>query len=117
AYTKTEPVQVAVFGLLFLGDRITLSLAIAIATATAGVMLMSWPKQVAFARGGATSWRPSLLGMVAGGCFALAVIGFRGGILALTGASFVMAATTTLVIGLAMQTALLGAYFLLADRA
>ena len=39
AYTKTEPVQVALFGLVFLGDRLTLWMTIVIATG--GVMAMS----------------------------------------------------------------------------
>src|SRR5215467_9019100 len=41
AYIKTEPVQVALFGLLFLGDAVTPMMAIAIVTATAGVIMMS----------------------------------------------------------------------------
>src|SRR5712691_11061156 len=41
AYIKTEPVQVALFGLIFLGDRLTLPMVIAILVATAGVMVMS----------------------------------------------------------------------------
>src|SRR5713101_1998534 len=41
AYIKTEPVQVAVFGLLFLGDAVTPMMAAAILIATAGVIVMS----------------------------------------------------------------------------
>ena len=41
AYTKTEPVQVAIFGLLLLGDHITILMAAAIVIATAGVLVMS----------------------------------------------------------------------------
>ena len=37
AYIKTEPIQVALFGLLFLGDRVTVGMAAAIVIATAGV--------------------------------------------------------------------------------
>src|ERR1700689_4840580 len=53
AYTKTEPVQVALFGLLFLGDAVTPMMAAAIVTATAGVIMMSL-------KGGASGggWRP-----------------------------------------------------------
>src|SRR5437660_9260119 len=40
-YIKTEPVQVALFGLLFLGDAVTPMMAAAIAIATAGVIVMS----------------------------------------------------------------------------
>jgi drug/metabolite transporter (DMT)-like permease len=41
AYIKTEPVQVALFGLVFLGDAVTPIMAAAIVIATAGVIVMS----------------------------------------------------------------------------
>ncbi len=113
AYTKTEPVQVAVFGLAFLGDRLTGLGAAAILVATLGVLVMSWPRRV---EGEATSLRPALLGVASGGFFALSAIGFRGGVLALEAPNFVLAATTTLVAGLAIQTFVLTAYLLVVDR-
>ena len=45
AYTKTEPVQVAVFATVFLGEYITPVLASAIIVATAGVIVLSWPSR------------------------------------------------------------------------
>src|SRR5436190_23133174 len=42
AYIKTEPVQVALFGLIFLGDVLSLPAIIAIVIATSGVLIMSW---------------------------------------------------------------------------
>ena len=112
AYTKTEPVQVALFGLAFLGEAVTPLLAAAILIATSGVMLMSWPEQ---AGGDAFSWRPALLGIASGALFALAAIGFRGGILGLK-APFLSAATFTLAVSLTLQTGLLVGWFLLRDR-
>jgi drug/metabolite transporter (DMT)-like permease len=105
-YAKTEAMQVAVFGLIFLGDHITLPLAVAILTATAGVLLVSWPRS-----GGeeAFSWRPALLGIGSGALFAIAAIGFRGGIRARETPRFVVAATTSLATGLALQTVVLSA--------
>ena len=41
AYIKTEPIQVAVFGLIFLGDIVTWPMMAAILIATAGVVIMS----------------------------------------------------------------------------
>ena len=113
AYAKTEPVQVAIFGLAFLGDHLTLGMALAIIVATAGVMIMSWPKQ---ARPRPCRWKPAALGIASGALFAIAAIGYRGGVLALAAPNFVVGATTTLVLGLVMQVALLTAYLLLADR-
>jgi len=114
AYTKTEPVQVAIFGLAFLGDRLSPGLALAIGIATAGVLIMSWPRSNAEE---AFSWRPALLGIASGAMFAIAAIGFRGGIRALNADNFVLGATSTLAVGLIIQTALLSIYLALFDRA
>jgi uncharacterized membrane protein len=54
--------------------------------------------------------RPTLLGLASGGALAFAVIGFRGAILSLGLADYVMAATFTLVVGLAIQSAALSLY-------
>jgi len=43
AYVKTEPLQIALFGFLFLGERLSLQATLAIVLATAGVLLMSMP--------------------------------------------------------------------------
>jgi drug/metabolite transporter (DMT)-like permease len=106
AYLKTEPVQVALFGLVVLGDAVTLPLMIAILIATAGVVVMSLKP------GGATdgSWRPTLLGLSAGALFAASAIGYRGAILSLGLPNFVIAATFTLAVGLIMQAAALSCY-------
>ncbi len=113
AYSKTEAMQVAVFGLAFLGDQVTLGVAAAIAVATAGVLLVSWPRSTG---GGAFTWKPAVLGIASGAMFAIAAIGFRGGIRALDAPSFVVAATTTLAAGLFLQTVLLSAWLYLFDR-
>lgn len=113
AYIKTEPVQVALFGLVFLGDDLTIPLLTAILIATAGVVLMSVrPGQIAQAG----SNRPALLGIAAGAMFALSAVGFRGAILSLDTPSFVMAASFTLALGLILQAAVLSAYLLTRDR-
>ncbi len=114
AYIKTEPVQVAVFGLAFLGDQVTPGAAAAILIATAGVLIVSWPKS-----GSAEvfSWKPTALGIGSGALFAIAAVGYRGGIRALEAPNFVVAATATLVLGLVIQTVMLTAYLALADRA
>jgi drug/metabolite transporter (DMT)-like permease len=108
AYIKTEPIQVAIFGLIFLGDRVTGPMMVAILVATAGVIVMS------IKPGGMIGgMRPTLIGLASGGMFALSAIGYRGAILELHLPNFVMAATFTLVIGLAMQAVTLSLYLLL----
>jgi drug/metabolite transporter (DMT)-like permease len=108
AYIKTEPIQVALFGLLFLGDTLTWPMMAAILVATAGVLLMSTKP------GGMVGGiRPTLIGLAAGGMFALSAIGFRGAILTLHLPNYAMAATFTLVVGIALQAVLLSLYLAL----
>ncbi len=108
AYLKTEPIQVAVFGLVFLGDRLTWPMLAAIVVATAGVVLMS------IKPGGMVGGiRPTLIGLASAAMFALSSIGYRGGILSLAWPNFVMAATFTLAVGIAMQAMLLSLYLVL----
>ena len=113
AYTKTEPVQVALFGLLFLGDSLTPPLIAGILIATSGVMILGWPKT----RESSEGYGPALLGIAAGGLFALSAIGFRGGIHSLASGSSWLKASTMLACGLGLQTLGLLAYLLIRDRA
>jgi len=108
AYIKTEPIQVAVFGLIFLGDAVTWPMMTAILVATAGVVIMSTKP------GGMVGGvKPTLLGLASGSMFALSAIGFRGAILQLGLPNYVMAATFTLAVGIAMQTVSLSLYLVL----
>src|SRR3954447_20600225 len=111
AYIKTEPIQVAIFGLLFLGDPLNLWMMLAIVIATAGVIVMSYKPG-----GMAGGIKPTIIGLVSGGMFALSAIGYRGAILDLGQSNFVMVATFTLACGLVLQAALLTAYLALRDR-
>jgi drug/metabolite transporter (DMT)-like permease len=113
ALSKTEAVQIAVFGLVILGDHITPLRGAAIAIATFGVALTALKKGEQWT---AASLRPALLGVAAGGCFALAAVGFRGGILALGDGPWWLRATTTLVWSLGIQTLVLGGYMVLLAR-
>jgi drug/metabolite transporter (DMT)-like permease len=111
AYIKTEPVQVALFGLIFLGDQITPIAAAAIIIATAGVIVISLKPGA----GQVTTTRSTVIGILSGALFALSAIGYRGAILALELPHFVMAATFTLAVGLVMQAVLLTLYLALRD--
>ncbi len=111
AYIKTEPVQVALFGLIFLGDKVTLLTAAAILIATAGVIVISLKPGA----GQVSTKRSTIVGIFSGALFALSAIGYRGAILSLHLPHFVMAATFTLAVGLVMQAALLSLYLVLRD--
>jgi len=110
--SKTEPVQVAVFGLAFLGDHLSPGLATAIIIATVGVVMMSWPRQNA----AALSWQSAALGIASGAAFAFSAVGFRGAIMALGADNFVVGASTTLALGLIIQTLTLSCYLLIFER-
>jgi len=111
AYIKTEPVHVALFGLVFLGDKVTLGMAVAIMIATVGVVAMGLKP------GTKMDVRATLLGVAAGAMFGLSAVGYRGAILNLGLANYVVAATFTLAVGLAVQAATLSIYLRLRDPA
>lgn len=121
AAIKTEPIQVAVFGAAFLGERIGLLGVAAVIIATAGVVLMSWPASASgstsnVASGWRERWWPLMVGIAAGGLFALSSVGFRGAILSLGDAPFYVRASTVLACGLGLQSALLSGWLLWRDR-
>jgi len=111
AYIKTEPVQVALFGLIFLHDKITPLTAAAIIIATAGVIVISLKPGASEV----STTRSTVIGLVSGALFALSAIGYRGAILSLNLPHFVMAATYTLAVGLVMQAAMLTLYLVLRE--
>ena len=113
AYIKTEAIQAALFGLIFLGDPVTLGMVVAILVATAGVVVMSLKGKGAMEGG----YGPVALGLFSGAVFALSAVGYRGAILSLGLPSFVLAATLTLAVGLLMQAGFLTLYLAVRDRA
>lgn len=113
AYTKTEPVLVALFGVAFLGESLSVGMAAAILIATAGVLMTAWP------RDGMRDWSlPALtLGIAAAALFAVSAVAFRAAIHALPSGSFGIRASTILALGLFFQSVSLSAYLALTNRA
>jgi drug/metabolite transporter (DMT)-like permease len=113
AYSKTELLQIAVFGLAFLGDPISVPVMLAVAFGTLGVLLLSpADKQRPFAAlvtGLGT--RPALLGLASGTGFAFAAVGYRGAAHALD-SSFQISAATAHAAAQLIQTVLLGGWLL-----
>jgi drug/metabolite transporter (DMT)-like permease len=109
AYLKTEAIQTAIFGFVFLGDHLTWMKVVAILIATAGVVI------TALRPGGEKGFaeiKPTIIGLVAAASFALSAVGFRGAIITVPEVSFVTAASFTLVLGLFVQTLVLTIYLL-----
>ena len=118
AYSKTEVIQAAIFGLVFLGDRVTLWGAAAIAIATLGVMLISLAEGGGLLRSLVLGWleRPALIGLASGGLFGIAAVSFRAAALSLHEAGFVMPSAYTLLWANLLQTALLAFYLYARER-
>ncbi len=114
AYIKTEPVLVAVLGVLLLGDHLQPLAWLAVAVVTAGVLLASVkPGEY---RNLLKEGRMIAAGVSAGGLFGLSAIAFRGGIGALQGGDFLIRALTVLAISLTIQAGLLALWLAIRDR-
>jgi len=113
AYTKTEAAQIALFGLIALNDPPTAALIAAIVLATIGVALMAVRSRKELA----ADWRSAALGLFSATFFAFAAIGFRSAVIGVASPSKVLSASVILVAGLAIQSAALGLYLALFDRA
>lgn len=110
AYSKTETAQVALVGLVLIGDRLSIPALIGIAISVVGVMMM------AGARSGGVSIRDlfrdkaALLGMASGTGFALSAVGYRAAALSLGVESAWLAAAMTLACVTWFQTISMGAW-------
>lgn len=117
AYIKTEPVQIALFGFLFLGDRLGPVGVLAVCAATLGVVMLSWPTRepaaVAAQPGGAL--RAAALGIATGAAFSVSAVAYRGAILALGEGPVLGRASLSLVLALALQTLFLSAWLRVAQ--
>ena len=110
AYTKVEPMVIALFGVIFLGDALGFAMAVAILIATAGVVLMSWPQALPptdAAQDPGANWKAAALGLSGGALFALSATSYRGALLEMGDASAAMKATTALTIGLSIQSTMI----------
>jgi drug/metabolite transporter (DMT)-like permease len=117
AYSKTELIQIAIFGLAVLADPVSAATALAIACGTLGVLLLSPADRQRPLRALVTGWasRPVLMGLASGAGFALSVTGYRAAALSLEGASFLLAAAVTLAVAQLVQTLALGGWLVWRD--
>jgi drug/metabolite transporter (DMT)-like permease len=113
AFNKTEAAQTAIFAVVILGEHLTAMRAAAVVVATVGVVIAAMKPGTSLR---AQSLRPVLYGLASGGLFALASVGFRGGILELGDDAYYLRAATTLVWSLSIQALSLGAWMALVAR-
>jgi len=119
AYSRTEPAQAALFGLLFLGEHVTAGALAAIAVSVFGVMLISVAHTAMSPRTLVSSVfsRNALIGLASGTLFGISAVAYRGASLSLGGPNFIMQAAVTLVFVIIFQTVVMGLWMLWRDRA
>lgn len=114
AYIKTEPVIVAAFGAIILGDVLSPAGWAAVGVVTLGVLLAAVrPSEIGKLFAEAT---PALTGVAAGALFGFSAVAFRGAIENVPSGGFVMRSLTMLLVSLAIQSALLGIWLAIRDR-
>ena len=118
-YSKTETVQAAIFGLLFLGEAVSVNATIGILISLAGVIAITVARSPAGLRAIATSWteRPAQIGLASGAFFGIAAVSYRGASLSLGGDGFIMQAAVTLAFALVFQTIVMGSYMAVREPA
>lgn len=113
-YSKTETVQAALFGIIVLGDQPSLGAAVAIVVSLAGVVMISMAKAhltpINFVR--SLSERPTLMGLGTGAGFGISAVSYRAASLSLHADGFLIAAATTLVVVLILQTVTMTAWLM-----
>lgn len=119
AYSRTEPAQAALFGLVFLGERVTASALLAIAISVFGVMLISVAHMQLTWRNlaGSIFARNALIGLGSGTLFGISAVAYRAASLSLGGPNFMMQAAVTLVWTISLQSLGMFLWILLRDRA
>lgn len=117
AYSRTEPAQAAIFGLLFLGETVSLGVIAAIAISVFGVMLISVAHTAFGLRALFTSVasRNALIGLASGTAFGVSAVAYRAASLALGGPNFLMQAAVTLAFVIVFQTFVMLAWMLLRE--
>lgn len=115
-YSKTETVQTAVFGLIVLGESVSLGAGIGILVSLAGVLALS---RGALALGGAADrkLRAVAMGLASGAFFGLSAVGYRAASLSLGGEGVMIQAGFTLACATLLQTLVMAGYMLAREPA
>ena len=117
AYSKTETVQAAVFGVAILGEPVSLAAGFAIGISLAGVMFISVAKTRLTFANLLLGWtgRAAFIGVLSGTFFGLSAVAYRAASLSLGGEGFLMQAAFTLACVLVFQSAVMAAWIRLRE--
>jgi drug/metabolite transporter (DMT)-like permease len=118
AYSRTEPAQAALFGLVFLSETVGPLTLIAIAVSVFGVMLISVARGVFSPLALLTSvfTRTAGIGLLSGTLFGITAVAYRAASLSLGYPNFAVQAATTLLWAIALQTAVMLVWMTWRDR-
>ncbi len=112
AYAKTETLQTAIFTVILLGEAVSQSALIAIFVSLAGVFMLSSAKSATGLKDILFSWteKAALFGLASAALLGLSAVSYRGAALAMEGEGALLPAASTLVVALAIQTAMMTPY-------
>ncbi|CAN7168794.1 DMT family transporter [Ensifer sp. ENS07] len=122
AYSRTEPAQAALFGLIFLGEKASEGTLVAIAISVVGVMLISVARTTLSARTLVTSVfsRTAGIGLLSGTFFGLSAVAYRSASLALAPSlpapDYMMQASFTLGFVILLQTVVMLIWIVVRER-
>lgn len=118
AYSKTETVQTAIFATLLLAEPLSFWAWIGIGVSLFGVWVLSIRGDAKGLRNILFGWtqKSALVGIAAGGCFAVAAICIRAASLSLPEGDFVVRAILSLAVMNSLQVVMLGVWLALRER-
>ncbi|MGV1750998.1 EamA family transporter [Agrobacterium sp. CG674] len=118
AYSKTEPVQAALFGFVILGEKLNAGAIGAILVGVLGVMTISVARMPLSWRNTLTAMtsRTALIGIASGGMFGISAVAYRSASLSLEGAGPIVSAAVTLACVTMFQTAYMLVWMAWKDR-
>ena len=116
-FTKTEIIQTAIIGFIFLGEALSIYGIIAITLSFVGILCLSEPKKVFLIKSPAIILnKTAIIGISAGAFFAISSVGYRGASLSLIEGNYIIRAATTLTFVTFFQAIIMSIWFALNDK-
>lgn len=119
AYSKTEPIQAAVLGLVLLGESISAQMVALIGVGVAGVIMISVARTTLSFKslGSAVFGRAALIGLASAALFGGSAAFYRMASLSLESGGFLIRAAFALAVATILQTVLMGSWMILKEPA
>ena len=111
-YSKTDTIQAAVFGLVILGDPLSIGAIIGILVSLVGVVAISMARQESglFRLFTSLTKKTALIGIASGAFFGISAVSYRAAALSLGGEGFLMQAAFTLACVTLFQALIMSVY-------